>query len=698
MKTSVDAPTPHRPSPSLVRLGSRLILAASCVLWLAACDRPSPAEQAIEDASKILVRLGTGTGAAPIPDASRESYAEVRSTLGSLEGATPGQRAAADLLIAETHLGEGSLALRDAMQTEQQAALADLRIRNLIRAWELASTDLEVARAFDPADRTETIKVELERSRDEQRSLREQAASLRDQARELADERDALMDRAERERDIAARAALSRAPTPGPVSLALLRTSELHRRAAQTLELRAEKLDIRADAIGPQIERIEKQINQLDREQEALTEARRRLDAQARSASQTADEARQRIEQLASEIESMLLGPVPPDAEVPALEEFQAAQVSQGFADAADSFAQASRLAQGARASLRAQADTIDQRATSRLWTLHLASLRSHERHHRLLDRISQIGALDSTSLDDAIGRTARARAQAIPELAESVGDVEDVDPALIEAFTQAAERVAQAIEQGGSTLDRALDQARRSLDDLISARGEAARRALSEDAFAGSAPSPSSVAQASQPATQADTSTPESLMDLYIQRVSSGQMSQSIELFTFDSPDQRAFYAIIAEVSDATIALDQATLDRFGQRVSEQFDNNQMASGLSMADLAQLRAADLDIRTNGDTATVTLPGQPQPLTMRRVDGRWSFDGGSLLGPQLDQTPPQMRAGLQTAMTDMSAGFTNLAQRVRDGDFQDISAVNAALQGLVAQMIQSMMGSMGGGG
>lgn len=102
-------------------------------------------------------------------------------------------------------------------------------------------------------------------------------------------------------------------------------------------------------------------------------------------------------------------------------------------------------------------------------------------------------------------------------------------------------------------------------------------------------------------------------------------------------------------------------------------------------------KAADLEVKAEGETGTATLPGTAQTMHFVKIDGAWKFD------LQMEKTvPAEAMAQAMTMFGPMAEGFEALAGEVEAGKFNNIEAVKVGLM----QKFQAVMGALqqGGGG
>lgn len=153
---------------------------------------------------------------------------------------------------------------------------------------------------------------------------------------------------------------------------------------------------------------------------------------------------------------------------------------------------------------------------------------------------------------------------------------------------------------------------------------------------------------------------------------------------------------------------LDRVTREKFGTSFTEYAaDNPELAGSVAGGmgdlgadvDLRNVRAADLDIRVQGDEGLV-LAGAGQQIAFRRIDGSWrlifSMNDLGLGGPEMQQ----MMGMLEPIMRATAQVYDELAGMVERGELQSNQAVMAAMQSKMMQVMMELMGQMqppGGG-
>src|SRR5690349_7533491 len=115
----LDAQTSFRSSRSLRTTLASLVLACGVAAGLAGCDDDSH-QRAIDAASVRLDAFGVaGSAAVPTEKVRKDTYTAVISGLkDTAETGTPGQRAAANMLIARGHAGMGEIAAQNSAELE----------------------------------------------------------------------------------------------------------------------------------------------------------------------------------------------------------------------------------------------------------------------------------------------------------------------------------------------------------------------------------------------------------------------------------------------------------------------------------------------------------------------------------------------------------------------------------------------------
>jgi len=354
---------------------SRLAAAfALAVAPLAACGGASDAEQTLKTAEATLAALHSTPGAAP-DEFVVETHDRIRRDLASvLSGDAESPRAAAQLIVGQTHAGDAELAAREAERLESQASDLLAQAETLAaRLYLWRHTRAEAAGNFRPddvlaeiADQIAEAQAERRERLDEQERLQQRLDELEAAAQSAADE--ARGHRAEevRLRDQAlTQDAQDRAGT-------IERVFEAQRAADDAV---ARQADIRAriDQLRPQLREIEQEVAGAERQIELLRDSRQSLeDRQARTA-RTAQVDREQaalaggdLENLLSELDSFRQGPLA-DAYDRAESSFAAAESSLRSASTAGASATYLAAAQLGSAQLAAAHAAVAARYADRL-------------------------------------------------------------------------------------------------------------------------------------------------------------------------------------------------------------------------------------------------------------------------------------------------------------------------------------------
>jgi hypothetical protein len=297
-------------------------------------------------------------------------------------------------------------------------------------------------------------------------------------------------------------------------------------------------------------------------------------------------------------------------------------------------------------------------------------------------------GALAYASALDSLASAS----PSLPESDKYKSKAEEARNAAKELFEKAREAYKAADTAYGSSgstgpakanLDR-LNQRLRDLvkasggdPDMIPSRGEPVTEAAPAEA-------------AAAPAAAAQSGTPQETIMAFLDQNTDPEAKAGIYL-TESPAEQQALKALLGMESHGK-KLNDAVKAKFGQDMSElgaQFAA-QMGGGIDPAKLANLKASDVQVTVNGDSAEAAIPGAPKPVKLKQKDGKWLIVFTSIA----PVAPEQM------AMFGAMAGPANkvmddLAAEVAAGKFADPQAV---MQALMQRMMQGAAKNLQGGG
>ncbi len=679
-------PPPFRPAR---RLAAALLGVSA--LALAGCgERESPAGAAVRDASYKLAALNAGVGNDPVDEHAVRVYTTVRESLkrASSSGSAD-ETGAAAILVSHAERGLASVPAAEHMRLEREAAHQKELVLSEHRAWIGHSALAVAAAAYDPANDLAEIErqvrerqAEVERERARQADLTANVESLRSRAR-------ALQSEARQHRDEVGRLEL-RVPTVSDTEgLELVKQAREHRRKADGLELQAQELIVEADLKMPEVNEAGVIVEKLLRQIESLGEVRVGVQARGRTAQEQATAARADAQSAAQRLAALLEG----SGAEPGLHAFRQGRLVQAYEEASRGFDAAASEARKGMTADRAGAQLAVGQARQAAGDLHWNRARGLASYADLLEAL--VNAEPATPNADRYRAWAAEARQGEREALERAA----------QAYSDAREAYG-ATGARGEARDR-LERVTRQLELLTQSVGGSV---VDSSAFDAQAPAteardPSGDAGAAASGDGGDLAAE---IDRVIALVNEGRYLAAME---FVHPATDADLAILQAARPAVEKqerLDRVTREKFGTSFTEYAADNpelagSMAGGMgdlgADVDLRNVRAADLDIRVQGDEGLV-LAGAGQQIAFRRIDGSWrlifSMNDLGLGGPEMQQ----MMGMLEPIMRATAQVYDELAGMVERGELQSNQAVMAAMQSKMMQVMMELMGQMqppGGG-
>ncbi|HRQ72478.1 MAG TPA: hypothetical protein PLU35_05565 [Phycisphaerales bacterium] len=676
-------PHPFRTARRLAAalLGAWAIVLASCG------ERESQAGAAVRDASYKLAALNAGVGNDPVDEHAVRVYTAVRESLkraGSSGSAD--ETGAAAILVSHAERGLASVPAAEHMRLEREAANGKELVLSEHRAWIGHSALAVAAASYDPGNDLAAIERQVRERQAEVEKERARQAELTANVEQLRSRARALQAEARQHRDEVGRLEL-RVPTVSDTEgLELVKKAREHRRKADGLELQAQELVVEADLMMPEVNEAGVIVEKLLRQIESLGEVRVGVQARGRTAQEQAAAARADAQTAAQRLSALLEG----SGAEPGLHAFRQGRLVQAYEDASRGFDAAASEARKGMTADRAGAQLAVGQARQAAGDLHWNRARGLSSYAELLEAL--VNSAPATPNAD------RYRAWA-----------SEARQAEREALERAAQAYSDAREAYGATGARGearerLERVTRQLELLTQSVGGSV-----VDSSAFDAQAPAAEARESSGDTGAAVGGDLAAeIDRVIALVNDGRYLAALE---FVHPATDADLALLQAARPAVEKqerLDRVTREKFGAAFTEFAADNPAAQGIGGGvgdlggglDLRNVRAADLDIRVQGDEGLV-LADAGQRIAFRRIDGSWrlifSMNDLGLGGPEMQQMmgmiEPIMRASAQV--------YDDLAGMVERGELQSNQAVMAAMQSKMMQVMMELMGQMqppGGGG
>lgn len=668
-----------------------MLLALLAGSLLSACDGASETEQVLTDAGRKLALVQTGADPGTGDSPARKAYAEVRTSLEKVKASgLPGEVAAANLMIAQTHLGDALLNGHRVVDLLGEAALVRSSIRTELSLWHRVRNEARAAEAFDATERIADARAELADAEREKGELSQERAAVQEQIAQLEARRQSLEQEVNTLRVERGRFALTIPPEPSQQRLEMVRQSRLQERHEQAIEFNMTGLATQIESLRPAVQRLSSEIAQRDREMEIVRGVMNEIEAQRSAAEQKASSKNAEARGLATNIRARLFGgtvtPLGGEAqEVDGLHPFRTGPLAESISNTASAYERARQAAQSASSKLGPQARMAMDRASGGLAQLQSAAWQSAWSYAQLLEELRAVEPLaGSPEFSDALRQARIDEMQALVSFAEAAGSAGET----VSAHAQAA-LAALAGDPVSETVYRdSAAKARTAYSQAIDAlAADAEAQAVDTGGAGGAGGADDQFADAGGSGDPAIDATLNRFMDA----VRGASLSSASDLFAFDNAEQQQLFGALLPVFDASIGLEMACQEHLGQSLSAAMPGGGMmeTSGTDFAALSTMTAADLRVTINGDRATVTIPGATgDPLELVNRDGTWLIDLSGQLGPQMESAGPQALQMMQAMLPMMTQSMTSLTQRVRAGEFSSIDQVAQAL----------MQGMMGGGG
>lgn len=423
------------------------LCAVGLAISLVACDQQDRAESAIQDATRTLTALMPGSTPIIAPTEASRKLNEIVRNLGNLPGARPGQQAAAQILVARSHMGLGLIAEAEVAALEPQRAEAMASLSALLTRWTSLKSHESALRAFDPRSETAALDqqiAELNRQVVEERAARQavedQVATLRRQSSEAMNKA-----RAERAKQIQVEQRV--ASVSAVEGAELMRRSMEHRRAADAHEAAAADHDALAATIAPEIYAKQLMIDRLLGQVTLIEKAKEQVNARTRVYQERAAIAATEADAVAKELDRVATG----------LRALYSGSMSAKTEEAVRAFQSASSAADRAMSASREQASAAKGEALHALGGFLTAQG----------DRAAGLASLFS------------AIASASPALSDAARygqEAEDYRQSAAASHRQAAEALQGAIEafqsarfsgEAAETIDAVITKIERSLERL---------------------------------------------------------------------------------------------------------------------------------------------------------------------------------------------------------------------------------------
>jgi hypothetical protein len=638
------------------------ITAASLAALVGGCDdRSSSADKAIQAQAREMYAMSADSPAGAMQDVETRVMQKVGTELSPhLSTGGAGEKAAASALLAQSNLNLAEIAKKDVGAAESAAANKIAEVDAQLGHWRRHQAMKAAAESYDPsAELAEIAKAKAEKDkaiaaeRQRKAELEAQLNELRAKAKEKMD---AVAEREAQYGTLMGQAARVSATDGVPI----VEQANGIKREADLLRMAGTKLEAQAGVIAPQVREADAIVNQLTNQKRdmeateaALAKSLSDARAEAAAAGASANEAASRIASLATEVES-------------AREAVTAAyDKAEGFYKKAMQNAReaAKDSPTGGKALVGDTALASGFMSWQKSQGLRL--------YAAMLDSLARVEPPLSARATYA-SKAGEAREAAKAAVTTAAEEMESAKAAFSSVKAQGAAR--ERLDALTALIDTAInatkDESTNNSPELLGLAGMNAPAATMT-----SAPSGDSAA----PAGAAGATSPRATIDAMIAAVKADDAMAQLNLMAVPENVRRA----MAPLAVSQARLDKACRAKLGKSFAELARSmpGMEAMGSSGADFDALRTAsgDIQVQESGDTATATIAGMSQPLTLKKMNGRWLVHS-----PELDQAGQQIQM-MAPMIPMLTKAMDAVAADIEAGKLTDAASIMAAMQ-------QKMMG------
>jgi hypothetical protein len=421
--------------------------------------------------------------------------------------------------------------------------------------------------------------------------------------------------------------------------ITLKHAQEIGRQAA-ALEVQASTLEAEAEKIAPQSGEVQLEIDRLTSQKELLDQAReatvRRADGAKAHAQVTADEAHAAAQKLATLVQG--------------LDEQREKELAPQTEKALSTYEAAAGAAKKAG---------TDAKGTSQMAT---GGVRQH------IGDVQWGRAQGLTAYAEVMEGLAAAQ-PALPESSKYKASATKARADAEEALKQATEsykaaKTAYESAGGGASVQERIKTVTDRLAEIVKITSggteDISDHAATEAPAAPAAETPAATASADGDSPRV---TLQKLKDMAI----SGDFSKAAELFALDNEQDREAITQALTLVGKMAALDKAMKAKFGSGLAGEGAPPGMKAS-PFEGLAKMDVATIQVTVEGDKATAQIPGESQPTSLVKKNGKWLLDPKNELDPaaraQLAMVAPLSKA-VDEVIADIKSGKLKSAQEVQ---------------------------------
>lgn len=307
MPLMLDSQSPFTTSRRLRNALVALVLASGMAAGLSACDDDSH-DRALDSASVKLDAFGAaGSAALPIEKYRKDTYTAILAGLkDTAESGTPGQRAAANLLMARAHSGMGEIAAQNAAVFERQLLSQITIARASLDQWVSQNSVADALKVYDPAKDLADLDKQIAARLADAEKLQTDIAAQQQVVTAIKAKADQATAQARQERTREAELRKSAEGASQTARLSIITQANEVRRAADKFDEQAAIFTAEAAKESPRIDEIQREIDRLRTQSDLLRTAKGEIQARAAKSLEQSEVARTEAQSAAAKVTAAL--------------------------------------------------------------------------------------------------------------------------------------------------------------------------------------------------------------------------------------------------------------------------------------------------------------------------------------------------------------------------------------------------------
>lgn len=672
----------HPHSTSSRRLAAALLIATFAGSALSGCDDRSPAQKAMVQASRDITSMSGGSGpGSPDIEAKRRKDASAALT-GAAEGSSPSELAAMMTTLAHTQLGQSTPAGAELVNIGRELMYKDATVRALLGEWASRASLAASIEGFDASkaisDLEQSIATKRKEAIDFDARKKELDSKIADLKRR-ADESDAAGAAAEGEYAKLHDQAQSLSAVQAEPLIAQAAT---FKRTSDEAHIAAARLMAESDMLSPASAEAAQAVERTANQIKGLEEAKQHLIDRMAQAKSEGHAARTEADAVAAKL----------DAAVQDLKTYRGQKADPAYQELSKAFTAAASTAKKATEDKSGASKLALAAAQHAIGDLYWTRAKVDQQFALLMDRLANVTpelANKSAYADDA--KSGLEAKKAALEQAKNAYE------SAVSAY-RASGAKGQAKEQLDEVVKRLEVFAAAAADDKLDLSAELARSgAPAADETPAPTPEAAPAPVESKPVEVAAggrsfSEAPDVLRQNLVKFISAARNGDADELrdVLIIPPDMAGTMDQLLKIQSAQGDLERACRKKFHKGLADALGPMAAGAGFLKAGQESDMANATFTMEDAETAIISYPGIPQPMTWKLANDDWKMELG------LDKLPAGTLDAIVKLADPMSAVFTEVAADVDADKLQSIEAVGVAIMQKLGPMIQQMR--QGGGG